>query len=70
MSVFGNHSDYLLMDQICIQVVITFGKPLYIDAYTEEFFSDKEGSPRSAVKRLTADIETALVEATINAPDW
>lgn len=41
-----------------------------MDAYKEQFFSDVEGAPRAAVKRLTRAIETELLEATINAPDW
>lgn len=41
-----------------------------MDDYKEQFFSDQEGAPRAAVKRLTRAIERELVEATINAPDW
>jgi glycerol-3-phosphate O-acyltransferase / dihydroxyacetone phosphate acyltransferase len=41
-----------------------------MDEYTEQFFSDREGAPRAAVKRLTRAIEQQLVETTINAPDW
>lgn len=41
-----------------------------MDAYKEQFFSDVEGAPRAAVKRLTRAIESELLEATINAPDW
>lgn len=47
-----------------------FGSPISIDPYKEQFFSDVEGGPRAAVKRLTRTIERELVEATINAPDW
>jgi glycerol-3-phosphate O-acyltransferase/dihydroxyacetone phosphate acyltransferase len=41
-----------------------------MDDYKEQFFSDLEGAPRAAAKRLTRAIERELVEATINAPDW
>ena len=41
-----------------------------MDEYIEQFLSDVDGSPRAAVKRLTATVERELVEATINAPDW
>lgn len=47
-----------------------FGRPITMDDYRDEFFSAADGSRRSAVKRLTRSIETALVEMTINAPDW
>jgi glycerol-3-phosphate O-acyltransferase/dihydroxyacetone phosphate acyltransferase len=47
-----------------------FGQPIAMDDYQDEFFSAADGSRRSAVKRLTRTIETALVEMTINAPDW
>ncbi|KAG1739316.1 hypothetical protein EDB19DRAFT_1895530 [Suillus lakei] len=47
-----------------------FGEPVSMDEYKEQFFSDLEGAPRAAAKRLTRAIERELVEATINAPDW
>lgn len=51
-------------------VIMTFGEPVSMDEYKEQFFSDLEGAPRAAAKRLTRTIERELVEATINAPDW
>ncbi|KIJ68024.1 hypothetical protein HYDPIDRAFT_107608 [Hydnomerulius pinastri MD-312] len=51
-------------------VVMEFGAPISMEEYREQFFSDVEGTPRAAVKRLTRTIERELVEATINAPDW
>ncbi len=36
----------------------------------EQFLSDEEGAARTTAKHLTATIERALVETTINAPDW
>lgn len=47
-----------------------FGRPIPVDPYKEQFFSESEGAPRAAVKRLTRAIETELVENSINAPDW
>lgn len=41
-----------------------------MDEYKQQFFSEEEGASRAAVKRLSRAIETELVEATINAPDW
>ena len=38
--------------------------------YLQQFFSEKEGAPRAAVKRLTAQIEKELLQSTVNAPDW
>jgi len=47
-----------------------FGKPITMDPYKELFFSDAEGAPRAAAKRLTHTIEQSLMQATVNAPDW
>lgn len=41
-----------------------------MDEYKQQFLSEEEGASRAAVKRLSRTIETELVEATINAPDW
>ncbi|KAG6334586.1 hypothetical protein ID866_4496 [Astraeus odoratus] len=51
-------------------VIMEFGPPISMDEYKDHFFSDREGAPRAAVKRLTRAIEQQLVETTINAPDW
>ncbi|THU95516.1 hypothetical protein K435DRAFT_723613 [Dendrothele bispora CBS 962.96] len=51
-------------------VIMEFGKPITMDPYKELFFSDAEGAPRAAAKRLTHAIEKGLVQATVNAPDW
>ncbi|KAF5385969.1 hypothetical protein D9615_002530 [Tricholomella constricta] len=51
-------------------VVVEYGRPITLDAYKEQFLSGQEGAPRAAVKRLTRAIESELVEATVNAPDW
>lgn len=55
-------SSYLTRDR--------FGQPITLDAYKQQFFSDVEGAQRAAVKRLTRAIESELLGATINAPDW
>ncbi|KAF9478620.1 glycerol-3-phosphate-acyltransferase [Pholiota conissans] len=52
------------------RVIMEFGKPITLGPYIEQFFSSVEGAPRAAVKRITRRIETELVEASINAPDW
>lgn len=41
-----------------------------MDPYIEQFSSPTEGAPRIAVKRLTRAIESGLVGATVNGPDW
>lgn len=41
-----------------------------MDAFLEQFLSNSEDAPRTAVKRLTSTIERELVESTVNAPDW
>ncbi|KAJ7049910.1 hypothetical protein C8F01DRAFT_1180895 [Mycena amicta] len=51
-------------------VVVEYGSPIMMDDFVEQFFSDAEGAPRAAVKRLTRAIEAQLLESTINAPDW
>ncbi|KAJ6538790.1 hypothetical protein DFH09DRAFT_991549 [Mycena vulgaris] len=51
-------------------VVVEFGQPITMDPYIEQFSSEMEGAPRGAVKRLSHAIESGLVGATINGPDW
>jgi hypothetical protein len=48
----------------------SFGRPIHMDQYKEQFLSGVEGASRTAVKRLTKAIESQLIESTINAPDW
>lgn len=50
--------------------MVDYGKPIVVDDYLEEFLSESEGAARSAVKRLTRDIENWLIRSTVNAPDW
>lgn len=47
-------------------VLITFGPSIRVEPYVEEFFVD----PKSAVKKLTREIELAMTKVIINAPDW
>ncbi|KAJ7502446.1 hypothetical protein B0H11DRAFT_2223360 [Mycena galericulata] len=51
-------------------VVVEFGRPITMDPYIEQFSSEVEAAPRTAVKRLSGAIEASLVSATINGPDW
>jgi len=48
----------------------SYGKPITMDAYEEEFMSDAEGANKHAVKRLTRTLEVELLKASVNAPDW
>lgn len=47
-----------------------FGAPINISEYSGQFLSEREGAPRAAVKRLTRQIWTQMIEMTVNAPDW
>ncbi|KAJ7094994.1 hypothetical protein C8R44DRAFT_718292 [Mycena epipterygia] len=51
-------------------VSVEFRQPITMDPYIEQFLSPTEGAPRIAVKRLTRVIESGLVCATVNGPDW
>ena len=53
-----------------IFLAFRFGRPISVETYKEQFFSEDEGAPRAAVKRLTRAIEGELVETSINAPNW
>lgn len=63
---FHHMSSYGTYDQLQRR----FGRPITMSNYRDEFFSAADGSRKSAVKRLTESIKTALVEMTINASDW
>ncbi|KAJ7797540.1 hypothetical protein B0H14DRAFT_3114323 [Mycena olivaceomarginata] len=47
-----------------------FGRPITMDSYIDQFTSEADGAPRAAVKRLSRAIESSLVGATVNGPDW
>ena len=61
---------FYLSKHILILRSYRFGRSITMSAYKDEFMSDIEGAPRAAIKRLTRAIESELVEATINSPDW
>jgi hypothetical protein len=48
----------------------SYGKPIAMDAFQEEFMSDVEGANKHAVKRLTRTLEVELLKSSVNAPDW
>ncbi|CED83161.1 Phospholipid/glycerol acyltransferase [Phaffia rhodozyma] len=52
------------------RVAIEFGTPITVDEYSEQFLSTEEVEAKSAVKRLTKSVEDAMIELTVNAPDW
>ncbi|KAJ6507374.1 hypothetical protein C8R47DRAFT_1037202 [Mycena vitilis] len=51
-------------------VVVEYGRPITMDPYIDQFSSEAEGAPRTAVKRLSRAIESALVASTVNGSDW
>jgi len=61
---------FYLSKHILILRSYRFGRSITMSAYKDEFMSDIEGAPRAAIKKLTRAIESELVEATINSPDW
>ncbi|KAJ8501720.1 hypothetical protein ONZ45_g12051 [Pleurotus djamor] len=56
------------------RVVIHYGKAIQLSDYTHELFqSPAEGDDevtRTLVKKVMADVERQLLDATINAPNW
>jgi len=48
----------------------SYGKPITMDAFQEEFMSEVEGANKHAVKRLTRTLEVELLKSSVNAPDW
>lgn len=47
-----------------------YGKPISLAEYAQQFLSPEEGAARTAVKSLTKEIGTKLVQMTVNAPNW
>ncbi|KAI7906339.1 uncharacterized protein BX663DRAFT_496073 [Cokeromyces recurvatus] len=45
--------------------IVRFGKPIQVDPYLHDFDKD----PKATAKRVTKELEDALVALTINAPD-
>lgn len=54
------------------RVVVAYGQPMFVDPSDMQFLPAhaSEEEARSAVKALTRQIEDALRDLTINAPDW
>jgi glycerol-3-phosphate O-acyltransferase/dihydroxyacetone phosphate acyltransferase len=50
--------------------VIEYGPAIHVSDFKAQFLSGKEGESRAAVKKLTHRIEQAMIELTINAPNW
>lgn len=50
--------------------VIEYGRPISLSRFKAQFLSGKEGDARLAVKALTHAIEQAMIELTVNAPNW
>ncbi|KAF9520307.1 hypothetical protein BS47DRAFT_1335910 [Hydnum rufescens UP504] len=51
-------------------VVVEYGKPIPLAEYARKFLSNEDGVARGAVKSLTSEIGSRLVQMTVNAPDW
>ncbi|KAF8326546.1 uncharacterized protein EI90DRAFT_2999108 [Cantharellus anzutake] len=51
-------------------VVVEYGKPIKVAEYARQFLSGDESVAKRAVKSLTRDIGTSLVQTTINAKNW
>ncbi|KAG6880345.1 hypothetical protein C0992_011096 [Termitomyces sp. T32_za158] len=62
--------DFTHFFHLIFSVTIRYGQPIAVEEYKEQFLSGGEGASRAAVKRLTRMIESELLEATVNAPDW
>lgn len=51
--------------------VYSYGTPIPIDRYLSDYLDPHEDStPHAAVERLTAEINSRMLELTIDAPDW
>lgn len=50
--------------------MIEYGRPISLSRFKAQFLSGKEGDARLAVKALTHAIEQAMIELTVNAPNW
>ncbi|EJU02899.1 glycerol-3-phosphate acyltransferase [Dacryopinax primogenitus] len=51
-------------------VILRFGKALTMDAYMDAYTSPSEGAGRAATKHLTHALQRAMIEMSVNAPDW
>jgi len=57
---------YLQKSKYRSLVIVTYGAPIYVEAYLKDF----SGGERAAVKQLTNRIEVELEKLSINAADW
>jgi len=48
----------------------SYGKPIHMIDYDEDFLSGDDVRRRLAVKRLTRKIDLDMRRMTVNAPDW
>ena len=48
----------------------SYGEPISMDVYEDDFLGEDEARRRLAAKRLTRRIEVAFRQMTVNAPDW
>lgn len=62
--VYTNKARY--RSSVCVE----FGKPIELEALEAEFLNGEEGAAKRAAKKLTHEIESRLVDMSINAPDW
>lgn len=50
--------------------MISYGAPIDMSVYKDDFLSEEEGKAKLAVKRLTRKIELEVKQMTVNSPDW
>jgi glycerol-3-phosphate O-acyltransferase / dihydroxyacetone phosphate acyltransferase len=57
-------------DCIDFNAYVRYGEPIPLAEYARKFLSNEDGVARGAVKSLTSEIGSRLVQMTVNAPDW
>ncbi|KAI9144086.1 hypothetical protein BKA69DRAFT_1058167 [Paraphysoderma sedebokerense] len=58
--------NYIQKDKWRSVVIVTYGTPIYVDKYVDEFVKDR----KATVKKVTQIITEAMKTVTLNAPDW
>lgn len=54
-----------------INIYVRYGEPISVAEYAQKFLSSQDdATARAAVKSLTKEIGSKLVQMTVNAPDW
>lgn len=48
----------------------SYGAPIDMSAYKDDFLSEEDGKAKLAVKRLTRKIELEVKQMTVNSSDW